>query len=716
MPGIIFLSVLAGVAGKIPGKEELASIQNPLATEIYTSDNVLMGRYYIQNRHFLDPAAIPDTVKMALIATEDNRFYRHGGIDFRSLVRVLVKTLMLGKDNSGGGSTLTQQLVKNIYPRKEYRVFSMPVNKSLEMICAMRIENIYSKEQILELYLSTVPFGEETYGIESASLQFFGRNLDELRTEEMALLVGMLKASGTYNPVKRPGNALFRRNVVLSQMAKYGYIPVEVADSLSNLPLLLNYRPLPHDEGIAPYFREFLRSEMDKWCTSNLNSDGRAYNLYMDGLKIYTTIDSRLQGYAEDAIMEHMSNLQRLFDEHWKGRDVWKGIPEEQLLINYDGKYSPEMSSGAPRTMSVFTWDGMQERDYNTLDSIKHYLGFLQAGFLAMEVGTGEILAWVGGINNKYYKYDHVLARRQAGSVFKPLVYLTALEQGISPCEYFPNDSIVYHDYDSWTPRNADRTYGGYYSLAGALVNSVNTVSAALIFETGVDSVISLAHKAGIKSELPAVPSLALGTGNVSLMEMTGVYQAIANRGVLKKPVYISRIEDKEGNILFEANASDATGEVICTPENAEIMTEMLRGVVSRGTGASLKYRYSLNTDIAAKTGTTQNYTDGWFIGYTPSLVAGVWVGGDLQNLRFREMRYGQGAFTALPVWAKFMEKSISDGSWNYLQYEQFKISEDTRSRLDCEDFVERRPSRIRLLRDLKELPFFQRLFRRKRN
>jgi penicillin-binding protein 1A len=421
-----------------------------------------------------------------------------------------------------------------------------------------------------------------------------------------------------------------------------------------------------------------------------------------------------LQDYAEQAVSEQMAYLQKIFDDHWKGKDLWKGITNEQLMINYPGKYTRELSDEAARPMSVFTWDGPVEKDYNTLDSLRHYLGFLQAGFLAMEVATGEIRAWVGGINNKHYKYDHVLSRRQAGSVFKPLIYLAALEQGISPCEYFPNDSVVYYDYDSWTPRNADRTYGGYYSLAGALVNSVNTVSAALIFETGVDSVISLARKAGIKSELPAVPSLALGTGNVSLLEMTGVYQAIANGGVYKSPVYITKIEDKDGNVLLEVIPTARGGDVICTDENAELMTEILRGVVSRGTGTSLNSGYSLNADIAGKTGTTQNYSDGWFIGFTPSLVAGAWVGGDLQNLRFREMRYGQGAFTALPVWAKFMQKSFSDDSWKYLQHEQFNISENTISRLECEDFVENKPFQINLLKGIREIPFLRRLFRKR--
>ena len=714
IPFVIFLTVLSGLFGRIPGKAELEKIRNPLATEIYTADNMLMGRYYIQNRQYLEPEEIPDTLRMALVATEDVRFYKHNGIDFRSLARVVVKSILMGNRNSGGGSTLTQQLVKNLYPRGDFGFMSMPVNKSREMICALRIEKIYNKDQILELYLSTVPFGEDTFGIESASMQFFSKNPRDLKTEESALLVGILKATGTYNPVNNPDNALARRNVVLHQMSRYNYIDETAADSLSELPLIIEYRPLQHDAGIAPYFREYIRGELDRWCSENQDPEGEYYNLYTDGLKVYTTIDSHLQEYAELAVNEHMKYLQGIFDDHWKGKDLWRGISGEQLLINYEGKFSPEMVTEQARRMEVFTWDGPEEREYNTLDSIRHYLGFLQAGFLAMEVATGEVKAWVGGINNRYYKYDHVLATRQTGSVFKPLVYLAALEQGISPCEYFPNDSVVYEEYDDWTPRNADREYGGYYSLKGALINSVNTVSAGLIIKVGIDSVISLAHKAGIESPLPSVPSLALGTGNVSLLEMTGVYQAIANRGIAKKPLYISRIEDKEGNILFESSLPADNGTMICTPENAELMIEMLRGVVERGTAASLRRGYDIDADIAGKTGTTQNYSDGWFIGFTPDLVAGAWVGGDLQNLRFREMGYGQGAFMAMPVWAGFIKSTFRDKQWSYLQEEVFNISEKTKRQLDCDDFREKEPFGSRLLKDLKEKSFFKRLFGKK--
>jgi penicillin-binding protein 1A len=685
-----------------------------VATEVYTTDGVLMGTYHIQNRQYLEPDQVTTPIRQALIATEDARFYRHRGIDFRSLGRVIFKTLLLGHEESGGGSTLSQQLAKNLYPRRESGFLSMPVNKVREMIMATRIEKIYSKEEILLIYLSTVPFGENTFGIRSASLLYFSKEPRVLSTQEAAALVGMLKANQLYNPVKNPEKALERRNVVLAQMSRKGYLEKEIADSIQTLPLVTRYHPMPHDAGIAPYFREFLRGELDNWCRENRNEAGEPYNLYTDGLKIYTTLDSRLQQYAEESVREHMARLQQIFEEQWQEGDLWSGITGEELLINYDGEYRREMVSEKTRPMEVFTWQGPGEREFNTLDSIRHYLQFLQAGFLAMESGSGEIRAWVGGIDHHYFKYDHVRARRQVGSTFKPLVYLTALEQGISPCDYFPNDSVVYEEYDNWAPRNADREYGGFYSLKGGLVHSVNTVSVNLLMQVGIDSVLQLASRAGITTALPAVPSLALGTGNVSLMEMVGVYQAIANRGIGLKPAYLAGIEDRNGKVLFQRRKAE-DGVQVCSPENAELMIEMLRGVANRGTASGLRSRYGITADVAGKTGTTQHYTDGWFIGFTPSLVAGAWVGGDLQNLRFKDMQHGQGAATAMPIWAGFMNRAYQDDRWGGLRYETFHISDSTLIKLDCDDFREERPLQFKPFERIRERRFFQRLFKRKK-
>ena len=712
--GIFVLLVLAGAFGQIPDIKELNRIQNPVATEIYSADGVLMGTYNIQNRQYLEPSEIPEGIRSALIATEDVRFYRHKGIDHRSLFRVFFKTLLLSNEGSGGGSTLTQQLAKNLYPRSRKGVFSLPVSKVKEMATARRMERVYTKDEILEMYLSTVPFGENTFGIKAASRRFFNEDPNELALEEAAVLIGMLKGTGSYNPVRYPERARTRRNLALDQMAKYGYLEVAEADSLQGYPLELDYHPLPHNAGIAPYFREFLRAELDQWCQEHSKSGSENYNLYTDGLKVFTTIDSRLQGYAEEAMKAHMTHLQKLFEKQWKDENLWKGLTEKQILINYDGEYRSGMSSEDPRKMKVFTWEGSQEREFNTLDSIKHYLQFLQAGFMAMDVKTAEIKAWVGGINHEYFKYDHVRAKRQAGSTFKPLVYLEALEQGFSPCDYYPNDSVVYEKYDNWTPQNADHSYGGFYSMKGALVHSVNTVSVDVLMRVGIDSVLELSQNAGISSPLSAVPSLALGTGAVSLIEMLGVYQAIANLGVYKKPLYISRIEDRNGRLL-EERIPERAGTAICTPENAEIMIEILRGVVNDGTAAGIRMKHRLFEDIAGKTGTTQDYTDGWYIGFTPGLVAGAWVGGDLQNVRFQNMAYGQGAYTAMPIWAGFMKSSFQDDHWSALQKDTFQIRADTKALLACDDYRDKKPLQFRPFRELKKQKIFKKLFRRKR-
>lgn len=704
------LLVCAGAYGKIPDQSTLREIQHPIATEIYSSDGVLMGTYNLENRHYLETSGITADISNALIATEDARFYRHRGIDTRSLFRVAFKSILLRQEKAGGGSTLTQQLAKNLFPRSRHRILSLPGNKLREMLTARRMEKIYSKEEILELYLNTVPFGENTFGIIAASRRYFNRDPRDLGLEQTAVLIGMLKATGTYNPVRNPERAVERRNVVLSQMSKYEYLSPSRADSLQKLSLEVSYHPLPHDAGIAPYFREFIRPELDAWCVSHLKNEKDHYNLYTDGLRIYTTIDSRLQFYAETAMEDHMRRLQAIFDKHWEGKDIWKRLSEKQLLISYDGLHRTDMEMEEKQTMALFSWEGSKDGEYNTLDSLRHYLRFLQTGILSMDVKTAEIRAWVGGIKHEYFKYDHVLSKRQAGSTFKALVYLEALEQGLAPCDFFPNDSVVYPEYENWVPRNADRTYGGSYSMKGALINSVNTISVELLMRVGIDSVLRLCERAGINSSLPPVPSLALGSGEVSLLEMAGVYQAIANGGRRKEARYITRIENRYGELLYER---DPLGDEvqICSPENAAIMREMLRAVVNEGTASGLRTRYQLENDMAGKTGTTQDYTDGWFIGFTPDLLTAVWVGGDLQNIRFRNMSYGQGAFTALPIYAGFMQRVLNDEHWSYLGEARFDST--ARHMLDCDDFREKKARSFQPIKKLKEKRLLKRLFRR---
>jgi len=698
---VLFSSVYIGLFGHIPTGYELKNVQNYLASEVYSADNVLLGKYYVQNRSNTVYEDIPQYLIDALIATEDARFYKHNGIDKRSILRVLLKTILLQHESSGGGSTITQQLAKNLYKRKKYSIITVPVNKFREMIIAVRLEKVYAKKDILELYLNTVSFGENTYGLETASKMYFNKPPQKLKIEEAALLVGMLKGTYIYNPKNQTDKSLQRRNTVLSQMVKYKYLEADRADSLKQLPLKLNYVKLSHNEGLAPYFREYLRLELVEWCKNKYKADGSRYNLYTDGLKIYTTINSDLQSYAEQAVKNHLSRLQGEFNNHWKHRDPWG--KNQEIIINqvkktkrYSGLKSKGLSHedimkvfNSPVKMEIFNWNGISEISMTPYDSVKHYFKFLHAGFIAMESKTGYIRAWVGGINHKYFQYDHVNSRRQAGSTFKPVVYAAALEKGIKPCDYIPNDSVVYKDYNDWAPRNADRSYGGYYSMNGGLVHSVNTVSVNLLMQTGISKVVKLAKEMGISGDLPDVPSLALGTGDISLLELVCAYNVFNNKGRMVEPLYLKRVEDKDGNVLFEAKPQLLENEII-SPRNAEIIVQMLRNVVNYGTASSLRTVYGFDNDIAGKTGTTQMHSDGWFIGFTPDLIAGAWVGGDNPLIRFRSLGYGQGAYTALPVWAGFMRKIYSNPLYKLSKNAYFDISGDVIEQFNCPDYKDK--------------------------
>lgn len=697
---LLFSFVQLGLSGRLPSVDKLKNIQNNLASEVYSADNVLLGSYYIQNRTNVSYNDIPKHFIDALISTEDVRFYKHNGIDRKSIFRVIFKTILLQRESSGGGSTISQQLAKNLFPRKNYLILSMPLNKIREMIIAVRLEKAYSKKEILELYLNTVSFGENTYGIETASRRFFNKTPEKLKIEESALLVGLLKATNAYNPQLNPERSIHRRNVVLSQMVKYNYLEAQKADSLKKLQIKLNYVRITHNEGPAPYFREHLRQDMLEWCKKNLKEDGTEYNIYTDGLKIYTTINYDLQLYAEESVRNHMKYLQKIFDQHWGKREPWgsnKNIIDEKIKnsdhykqLKKEGKSHEKIIEilSKPVKTELFTWEGKIEKNISPIDSIKYYLKFLHSGFMAMEAKTGYIRAWVGGINYKYFQFDHVTSKRQPGSVFKPVIYAAALENGHDPCNFIANDSVVYNEYDNWTPRNADRNYGGMYSMKGGLTNSVNTISVHLLMETGIDKAKKLAENMGIESKLPDVPSLALGTGEVTLLEMIKSYTVFINKGSLIRPIYVRRIEDKYGNVLF-GDTPEITEENIISPVTAETITEMLKGVVNDGTAASLRSVYGLDSEIAGKTGTTQSNTDGWFIGYTPDLIAGVWVGGENPLIRFRSMAYGQGSHSAMPIWAMFMKKLYNDPLYRFSKNSQFHISPEVIENLDCPDYKE---------------------------
>ncbi len=730
--GILLLFILIiriGLFGSVPSKEELSKVQNYTASEVYSTDNVLLGRYYVENRTNTSIEEVPEFFLNALIATEDARFYNHKGVDLRSTLRVLIKSILLFDKSSGGGSTITQQLAKNLYPRKRLGIFTLPVSKVKEIIIAKRFEKVYTKSEILQLYINTVPFGENTYGIATAALVFFDKKTSKLLPQESAMLVGMLKGNTSYNPRNNYEAASTRRNTVLHQMVKYNYISKEEADALKNTPVKIFYHPLQHDEGPAPYFREYLRHELKKWSEDNPKADGSKYNIYTDGLKIFTTIDYRLQSYAERAVAKHMARLQKDFDTHWKGHEPWKKNPElankelcasmsyQKLAAQKPDENSMQNALNDPDNRKIFTWQGEKTYKISILDSVLHHFALLQTGMISVEAKTGFVKAWIGGINYKYFKYDHVVSRRQAGSTFKPIVYAAALESGISPCDFYANDSMVYTGYQNWVPRNADREYGGFYSVKGALTHSINTVSTKLLMEVGIKNVIKLAEKMGIAGDLPEVPSLALGTGDVSLLELVQAYSVFVNKGYKISPVCIRRIEDQQGNVLFTRGPEISNDSIISRKTASEILA-MLCNVVNQGTASSLRTAYGITSDIAGKTGTTQNQTDGWFIGITPDLITGVWVGGDNPVVRFRSITYGQGSYMALPIFARYMQYVYSDPVFGGIQKSSFHHAEETMNNLNCEEF---REEEFETLMDFLEKTeesigdFVRRIFRRKK-
>ncbi|MDF2454970.1 MAG: penicillin-binding protein [Cytophagaceae bacterium] len=690
------------VAGKVPSETELRNIQNHTASEVYSADGVLLGKYFIYERSNVAYSEISQDLIQALVATEDARFYEHTGVDGIGMLRVLVKSVLLRKENSGGGSTLSQQLAKNVFPRKQYPFLSLPLNKLREAITARKLEKVFNKEEILTLYLNTVPFGDNAYGIKVAAKRFFDKAPSELSIQESAVLVGMLKANTSYNPRKNPGRSKDRRNVVLEQLYKNDYLSRASVDSLKALPLVVRYTVENHHEGLAPYFREQLRQELITWCTAHPKPDGSEYNLYTDGLKIYTTLDSRMQQHAEEAVREHMAVVQRTFFAHWKGQRPWgKNAAVIQDAMKRCDHYKALKEQGLsekeiniifnkPVPMKLFTWAGDKEVTMSPMDSLKYYQYFLQAGLLAMAPESGYVKAWVGGIDHEYFQYDHVNpnTKRQVGSTFKPIVYASALKQGIQPCERFSDEKKIYEEFDGWSPGNAENEYGGTYSMEGALTKSVNTVSAELIVRSGINNTIQLARKMGINSELEPIPSIALGSGDVSLTEMVTAYGTFANEGLVSKPVYLIRITDKQGKDIF-LHKQQKPKRVLST-DDAAMLTHMLQNAVNEGTGSSLRSVYGFRRDIAGKTGTTQSQADGWFIGFTPDLVAGVWVGAEDRRVHFRSLALGKGAATALPIWAKFMAKVDRDPAFKKNRTQHFApLSAAALERLDCMAYEE---------------------------
>lgn len=695
-----------GWFGDLPSLEELENPKTYLASEVYAEDGVLLGKYYLQNRSNTTFDELSPNLVNALIATEDVRFYDHSGIDFR---RFTSAVLFLGK--RGGASTVTQQLAKNLFPRKKFdNVFNKATTKLKEWITAIRIEERYTKEEIITMYFNTVEFGGNSFGISSAAKTFFGTTPLKLTEVESAMLVGMLKAPTKYSPVRNPANALFRRNTVLNQMRKYDYINNQMYDTLKAKPIELKYQEEDHNDGLAPYFREHLRQELLDWCAEN------GFNLYKDGLKIYTTINSKMQAMAEESVNTHVKFMQGKFFEHWKGREPW-GQYKELITagMKRSDRYRIMKAAGAteaqiekafntPVKMKVFSYTrGEVDTTMTPLDSIKYYKYFMQAGLMSMDPTTGFIKAWVGGINHKYFKYDHVnvAAKRQVGSTFKPLVYTLAIDNGWSPCYKAPNQRVVFEDYENYSPNNADTKYNDpEMTLFRGLQFSVNNIVMQVMKQLGPTapkSVIELARKMGIQSDLPPYPSIALGVADISVYEMVGAFSTYANKGVWTEPIYLTRIEDKNGNVVREVvpRKVEAMSE-----QTAYIMEKMLERVTTHGTAAKVKYLYQVPGAVGGKTGTTQNYSDGWFIGITPTLATGIWTGFEDRAIHFRSMSLGSGSAMAMPIFGTYMKKALSDSSLVKVQQIWEAPKQPLSVEINCDSYETNDPKKLELIEE----------------
>jgi penicillin-binding protein 1A len=688
-----FLFASWGLFGSMPSFEDLENPDSNLATEIISSDGVVIGKYFKTNRSQLKYSDLPKSLVEALVATEDARFYEHSGIDGRGTLRAV---FTLG--TNGGASTLTQQLAKQLFHGEGSKFLPFRiVQKIKEWIIAIRLERQYTKNEILAMYCNVYDFGNYSVGVSSAAQTYFSKDPKDLTMDESAILVGMFKNSGLYNPVRNPQGVKNRRNVVLAQMEKAKMISTAEKERLQALPIALKFKLESHREGMATYFREYLRDYMKKWTAENKKPDGSDYDVYKDGLKIYTTIDSRMQKYAEEAVSEHMKNLQQQFFIEMKNNknapfvNITKAETERIMMqamknsvrwatLKDMDKSEDEIikSFDVKAKMTIFTWKGERDTIMTPRDSIRYYKHFLQSGLMAMEPQTGNIKAWVGGINYKYFQYDHVgQGARQVGSTFKPFVYATAIEQlNMSPCDSILDGPFMihkgrHHVTEDWEPRNSDNRYRGMVTLKQGLANSINTVSAKLIDRTGPEAVVELTRKLGVKTEIPVQPSIALGAVDITVEDMVAAYSTFANQGVYVKPQFLSRIENKSGEVIYEPIPESHD---VLNKDIAFAVIKLLQGVTETGSGARLRtqgggsgdnrwtgYPYMFKNPIAGKTGTTQNQSDGWFMGMVPNLVTGVWVGCEDRSARFKSLTYGQGATAALPVWAYFMKLCYAD-------------------------------------------------------
>jgi len=689
-------TVYFGLWGALPSKTELKELSLYRASEIYDINNELIGKFYIQNRQPIPLDSIPKHVIDAVIATEDARFFEHNGIDTRSLFRVAIKSILLQDKSAGGGSTLTQQLAKNLFKRKEFSIFSLPVAKCKEILIAKRIESIYEKDKILELYLNAAPFSGNTNGIESASRKFFNKPTQKLTIAEGATLIGTLKATTLYNPYRYPQRSTKRRNVVLQQMYKYNYLSENELQRFQKDSLVTDFARFDEQNGLAPYFREKLRQRMLVWCKENTNLLKQP-NLYTSGLKIYTTIDKKIQEYAETATREHLQKLQDQFENEYGSNKPWgqktdlfknklkttqayvrlkeKGYPEAQILDSLKIK----------RKMNVSSFGKQKKVRFSTMDSLEFYMKSLNTGTLAV-AADGAIKSWVGGVDFENFKYDHIQSKRQVGSTFKPIVYAAALENGMQPCDYISAREVAYENLNNWSPSNSSKKDENYinYSIKEALTQSINTVSVKIIEETGIQKVVQLSKKLNITTKLPAVPSLALGTAELSILEMAGAYTAFINESKASTPYYLLKIENAQGKILEEFKPVTPSKEAFSEITRQQMLV-MMENVVNNGTAKRLRANYGLKNELAGKTGTTQSNKDAWFVGVTPKLVTVTWVGHDDHRIGFKSTRVGQGANAALPITAKLLQKMNGDKRFDTITKAKFpKPREEVTASLDC--------------------------------
>lgn len=685
-----YASIYLGAFGVIPSKKDLSSIRQEAATELFDRNGELIGKYFVYDRQPLTYEDIPQHLIDALVATEDVRFYEHDGIDNVSLLRVFFKTILLQDESSGGGSTITLQLAKNLYGRRQYAIGSIVINKLRESIIARRIEDIYNKKEILTLYLNTVPFPDNTYGIESAAQKFFKKSTIDLTLEESAILVGSLKANSYYNPRVNPQHCLERRNVVLNQMFKYDYISQDTLNKLSQDSIKLDYRSFSHDVGLAPYFREQVKKELAIILDSIKKSNGQSYDFYKDGLQVYTTLDAKMQTLAEEAMHEHLSELQVNFEKAYGNYAPWK---RNKSIVDAAIKHLPayksykqaglnnkqiEDSLNKKREVELFRWEGDTIMNLSIKDSLQHFLKFLNTGMLAIESNTGAIRTYVGGIDYRYFKYDHISqSERQVGSTFKPIVYTAAIENGMKPCSYFPVRAVTYSNYDDWTPTNSGEDVEDEflnYSLEKALSNSVNTIAVKVLNEVGISKTIEQAERLGITKKLPHQPSLALGVAEMNLKEITGAYASYVNKGKPVKPYCITEIKDRNGNVIVSFRPKVANKPAF-NEYTQQALLEMMKSTVNNGTASRIRYKYKLRNHIAGKTGTTQNNKDGWFVGITPKLVTVTWVGNDNHSIGFNSTWLGQGANSALPIFAKFYQKLNEDSKFDAITKSEFEVT-----------------------------------------